>query len=84
MHGIIENISNDGQLEKAFSPIEIIEEGIVILINDEHPEKAFFPILVTEEGIVIFFNDEHPKKVLSLSEHKEERIENVTCVNDSQ
>ena len=42
--------------------IEVIEEGIVILLNDEHLPKAESPIEVTEEGIVITLNDEHPLK----------------------
>ena len=76
----IESNGSEVQLLKAFSPIEVTEEGIVICVNDEQPEKAKSPIEVTEEGIVICVNDEHPLKAPSPIEVTEEGI--VIFVND--
>ena len=45
---------------KAHSPIEIIEEGIVIFVNDRQYLKALCPIDVKEKGRVICFNELHP------------------------
>ena len=80
----IESNGSEVQLLKAFSPIEVTEEGIVICVNDEQPSKAPFPIEVTEEGIsnVICVNDEHPEKALFSIEATEEGI--VICANDEQ
>ena len=39
--------------EKADSPIEVTEDGIVISVNDEQSLKAEFPIEATEEGKLI-------------------------------
>ena len=44
-------------LAKAFFPIEITEEGIVIDFKFGHSENVKLPIKVTEEGISIDFND---------------------------
>ena len=48
---------NDLQKEKAISPIDITESGIVILLNESQLEKASSPIVVTEFGIVILLNE---------------------------
>jgi hypothetical protein len=45
---------------KQFSPILIIEAGIVMDVNDEHLAKKKFPISVTEFGMGMDVNDEHP------------------------
>ena len=50
----------DEHSSKAYWPISVTEEGIVISVNDEHPQKAHSLISVTEEGIMISVNDEHP------------------------
>lgn len=55
-------ISSDLIPEKAFAPIWVTEEDIMICFNDEHPANANFSIWVTEEGIVIYANDEHLEK----------------------
>jgi len=50
--------------EKAFIPIEVTDEGILIEVKLEHPEKALIPIETTDEGILIEVKLEHPLKVL--------------------
>ena len=40
-------LDNDEHSSKAYSPIEVTEEGIVTFINDEHPLKQLLPISVT-------------------------------------
>ena len=61
---MLPSIINDVISMKAFFPIEITEDGIVICSNALHPRKASFPIVITEEGIKICFNDKHPLKLL--------------------
>ena len=42
--------------EKALSPIDVTEVGIVTLESSQHSAKAFFLIDVTELGIVTLYN----------------------------
>ena len=46
---------NDEHSLKAYSPIEITEEGIVICVNDEHLENDPPAILVMNVGIITEF-----------------------------
>ena len=57
--------SSLGQLEKAFSPIDFRDEGIVTCLSEAQPEKASFPIDVTDEGIVIRISELHLEKALA-------------------
>ena len=56
---------NEEQSAKAFSPIFVIEDGIVICFKDEHPAKVKSPIIVTENGIDICVNSIHSEKASS-------------------
>ena len=42
--------------QNALLPIEITEDGMVILVNLSHPKNALSPIEVTEEGMVTLTN----------------------------
>lgn len=55
-------------------PIDVTDEGIVILINFEQLLNAFSPIDVTDEGIVIFSNKLQQLKVKSLINLTEDDI----------
>ena len=42
------------QSEKAWAPIEVTEEGIVMFVKPVQSKKDCMPIVVTEEGITVF------------------------------
>lgn len=56
------NFSNDVQSSKAFIPIKVTDDGIVISFKEVHPLKAFHSIVTTEDGIITSFNEVHPEK----------------------
>lgn len=53
------NCFKDAHSEKASSPINVTDDGIVISFNDEHLKNANFPMDVTDDGIVISISDLH-------------------------
>lgn len=65
---------------KAFSPIDVTDDGTETFSNDEHDSKADFPIISTEDGIVISVNDEQPQNAHSLI--CERGKVNVIWIND--
>ena len=56
------NIISPEQLLKAYWPMLVTEDGIVILVRLLQPLKAYDPMLVTEEGIVILVRLLQPLK----------------------
>lgn len=55
----ISNFTKEEQPEKALSPIEETEEGIIRSFNEEHLWKAKKPIDVIDVGMFTFPKDEH-------------------------
>mgnify|MGYP001089837668 CR=1 FL=1 len=55
------------QPEKAFFPIEVTDDGIVIFDKDMHFSNAYFFIVVTEDGNETFFKDlQFPKHLFGI------------------
>ena len=50
------------QYEKAPSPMEVTELGMVMPVRLEHHVKAELPMEVTESGMVMLVRPEHPLK----------------------
>ena len=75
---------SDEQLQKAFSPIEVTDDGCSNTTCDKERQqsKALFSIDWTEEGIVIVVNDEHPWKEDSPIKDRDELASNKTLDND--
>lgn len=65
---------------KAFSPIDVIDDGTETFFNDEHDSKADFSIISAEDGIVISVNNEQPQNAHSLICGRGD--DNVIWVND--
>ena len=57
-----EDSSRFEQIEKASSPIDVTDDGIVICVSELHSEKASSPIDVTDDGIVICVSELHSEK----------------------
>ena len=45
---------------KSYSPINVTEDGISMLVRDEHSFKASLPTDVARDGISMSLSDEHP------------------------
>lgn len=75
---------SDEQSQKAFSPIEVTDDGCSNTTCDKERQlsKALFSIDLTEEGIVIIVNDEHSWKEDSPIKDNDELASNKTLTND--
>ena len=56
-------VSESLVLVKALFPIDVTDDGIVILVSELHLQKALHPIDVTDDGITICASAEHSLKV---------------------
>lgn len=72
------------QEEKAFTPIEVTEEEIVIFSNLMHPLKRELSITVKELGKLISVNDVQLSKTDFPNDCREVEEEKIACFNEMQ